>query len=86
MCSVRLLGFSFPLEDDQFGCLLDKLRFLYADLLDLDVVSGTNEELHLHGLDRNQRIVGFDLLTDLAVNLYDRAWHGALHKILFVKS
>jgi hypothetical protein len=64
--------------------LFDELRLLDSNLLDFDVVSGPNQELHLHGLDGNERIICLDLLADLAVDLDDSARHGALDKVLLV--
>lgn len=65
--------------------MLNELCLFHTNLLDLDVVSGTNEELHLHGLNGDQGIVGLDFLTHLAIDLDDRTGHGALNKILFIK-
>lgn len=77
--------FGFGFENDHSLVHLHKLSFLYADFLDLAVMCGTDEELHLHGFDRDQRVIGFDILTRLAVNLYDCAGHGALYEVLLAK-
>ena len=79
------LYFWFGLENNHSFVHLHKLSFFNANVLDLAVVCGTNEELHLHGFDRDQRIIGLDFLSRLAINLYDCAGHGALHEVLLAK-
>ncbi len=67
------LYFVFCFENNHSFVHLHKASFLYTDFLDLTVVSGTNEELYLHGFDRVQRFIGLDFLTWLEINRFDCA-------------
>ena len=79
-----LFSLRLTFKNDKSRCLLNKLSLLDSDLFDLDVMCSSDQELHLHGLHGNKRIIGLDLLTHLAVNLDDSARHGTFHEVLFV--
>lgn len=84
--SLRVsLNFGVGFENNHSLVHLHKLSLIDADVLDLAVVCSTDKELHLHGFDRDQRVIGLDILTRLAINFYDCPWHRALYEILLAK-